>query len=232
MNRLDQIAELQSLDIRIEENARSRREAEKRIDDQSSVLDSREAVDQTERKLREIRTRVKSFELEASGIGEKLRGVEKRLYDGRTSNPKELEGLEADSQMLKRNKSDVEDRLLDTMAEQEEAEAILASEQSLLEKATTEASASTARARRDLEEIENRETKLKSDRERLRAQITPEDLSLYEGLRREKKGHAVARLKGSACDGCGCSLPSGLLSRVRVGRDIEFCNNCGRILVP
>jgi uncharacterized protein len=231
MNRFDLLAQIQDVDIRIEENNRSRREAEARLSDSTTLDASQQAVADAEHRAHEIQTRLRSLELEANGIGDKIKAVESRLYDGRTSNPKELSGLEQDAEMLKRRKNEVEDQELEAMAQLEAAEAARARNREILEKVSAEMTTVASRARLTLEELRAADAKLTSTRQHLCSQIPAADLTIYENLRREKKGRALAHIKGPACEACGFSVPSGLASRVRMGQEMEFCSNCGRILI-
>ena len=67
---------------------------------------------------------------------------------------------------------------------------------------------------------------------RLPPSFTPEHLQIYDGLRRDKKGRAVAVMKGKSCSACGYEVPSGLIARVKNGTDLVYCSNCLRILLP
>ena len=62
--------------------------------------------------------------------------------------------------------------------------------------------------------------------------VEPVELNRYEGLRRSKGGQAVAKVMRGLCQACRMSLPSQQLQRVRNGRQVVLCNNCGRILLP
>lgn len=231
MNRIDQLATLQDIDIRISENLRSRRAAEARLTDDGSLVAAQQALDLSTQSANEIRARLASLDLETRSITAKIGAVEARLYDGRTINPKELTGLEQDDEMLKRQKSEVEDRTLDAMVELENLEATRAADLARFERINAESSGAATHAHAELESLRQEASKLKAVREQLAAHIPAADLAIYERLRQEKKGRALAHVKGTACEACSVTLPSGLASRVRVGEELSFCTNCGRILI-
>lgn len=231
MNRFDQLTELQSIDIRIDENLKSRREVEARLNDEGGLAASKGTVDLTDRHAHEIRARIRAMELEVKGVDDKIKEVLGRLYDGRTSNPKELSGLEQDVEMLRRRKREIEDQMLEAMVELEAVEAELSTDRAGLEKVTAETTNALDHARAELEILTATAAKLSDARAHLCSLVSPSDLTIYESLRHEKKGRALAHIKGSSCDVCGFSVPSGLASRVRVGQQLEFCSNCGRILL-
>jgi len=60
--------------------------------------------------------------------------------------------------------------------------------------------------------------------------VGPTNLSLYETLRREKRGRAVSRIERATCLGCRIALPMGVVQHVRAGRELVFCPSCGRVL--
>ncbi len=232
MNRLDLLDDLQAVDLRLEENARARREAEARLADNSSVRAAQSALESESQRLNQSRARQRALELEVSGIEDKIKSADARLYGGRVTNPKELRGLEQDEQMLKRHKSEVEDRLIEAMSEVESNEGNLQARRLGFAKISAEHEAAALRDREALHALEAEAVQLKRTRDEIRARLRDGDLNVYESLRREKKGRAVAHINGHACAGCGSEVPSGLLSRARVGEELVFCSNCGRILIP
>jgi predicted nucleic acid-binding Zn-ribbon protein len=232
MSRLGLLAELQAIDMRIAENSRAKREVHERLDDDVELVTAQQTVDAAVLHANEIRARLRSLELEVNGIIDKIKTVDARLYDGRITSPKELTGLEQDELMLKRRKTEVEDQMLEAMSQQETTEAALTGHRAALERISAFRSTSTARDQAALEVLKSTADKLNQAREQLCVQIAPGDLAMYETLRHDKKGRALSRMKGTACETCGFSVPSGLASRARVGQELTFCPNCGRILVP
>jgi predicted nucleic acid-binding Zn-ribbon protein len=232
MNRLDLLQELQAVDMRIDEHLRTRRELEDRLSDESAVAASRRESDAAQSRVTALRTRLRTLELEEQSLEDKIKSVDARLYGGRVSNPKELSGLEQDEQMLKRRQSELEDRMLELMADAESAEADASAKRAALEKISAARDESNTRDRAARAESESAEAKLNAAREQLRSQLAADDVRVYDSLRREKRGRALAQIKGANCSACGYAVPSGLASRVRVGEELVFCTNCGRILVP
>ncbi len=231
MTRLDLLNELQTLDIRIDENLRARRELEADLANDSSVAAARDQFKAAAGLAEELRARLRSLELEAKGIDDHIKQVDARLYGGQVTNPKELSGLERDSQMLKRRKSELEDRMLEVMGELEMRETAASEQRRVLDRVAATRSDATVRDQARIEELEATASKLEAARAQLRSRISPADLQLYDELVRAKRGRAVARIKGDACSACGFGVPSGVASRARLG-ELSFCTNCGRILVP
>jgi uncharacterized protein len=60
--------------------------------------------------------------------------------------------------------------------------------------------------------------------------IAPKELELYEKLRMEKRGVAVAMIEDKCCSACGSTLSSGQIQAARAPNSITPCPSCGRIL--
>src|SRR5947199_1036954 len=67
----------------------------------------------------EIARRQQRHEDELSSVEAKISEVDKRLYSGTVSAPRELQAMEADIVSLKRHRSDIEERVLEAMADRE-----------------------------------------------------------------------------------------------------------------
>src|SRR5690242_892127 len=70
----------------------------------------------------EVARREQRHEDELASIEAKISEVEKRLYSGTVSAPRELQAMEADIASLKRHRSDIEERVLETVQEWEPLE--------------------------------------------------------------------------------------------------------------
>jgi uncharacterized protein len=87
----------------------------------------------------------------------------------------------------------------------------------------------------DLKEIikanEKEETKLQNERKSIVAEVRKPDLSVYQRIRKAKRGKAVATIRRSACSGCNNIVPSQRQLEIRKNNKLFFCEYCGRILV-
>ena len=232
MNRSHLLLELQNLDTRIEENRQARTKLQKHLSDDSALAAAKTAFEAAAQEEEGLRARLRSLELEVKGVEEQIRGVDRQLYGGKVTNAKELSGLERDEAMLKRNKGEIEDRMLVVMEQLETAHEQAAARRAAVDRATSARGSETVRDMEQLRQLEAAGAGLESERSALRPQISPADLQMYDGLYQAKKGRAVALIKGASCAACGVSVPSGVASRARVGDELTYCVNCGRILVP
>lgn len=167
---------------------------------------------------------------EVSALQTKLRETERRLYSGEVHNPKELKDLENELASLKRFLGVLEDRQLQAMVAQDEAEGQHAAAQSALDVV------GAARGHEE-GELHQERAALVATVERLTAErgaavtlVAPEDLETYDTLRRTRRGTAVARLDGTTCGRCGVAPSQARIDAARTGEEIVMCGNCGRIL--
>jgi predicted nucleic acid-binding Zn-ribbon protein len=160
----------------------------------------------------------------------KLREAETKLYGGTVQNPKELQDLQRDSESLKRHLSTLDDRLLEAMLVQEEADKAVQASSSEVEGKETERVGALDSLRSESERLRAAVDRHSLEREPVVAGVPPEDLALYERLRQSSGGVAVARVKDGACGVCGLILAASGAQEVRSSAAPVRCRQCGRVL--
>lgn len=78
---------------------------------------------------------------------------------------------------------------------------------------------------------EEEELKCKHERQKMLARIKKSDLTMYERIRRAKKGKAVVPVRRGACGGCFNKVPPQMLLELRQNNKFYTCEHCGRIIV-
>jgi predicted nucleic acid-binding Zn-ribbon protein len=181
--------------------------------------------------VREIQKRQRESDTDAEDARGKASEIEKKLYGGTVSSPKELEDLEADLKSLRGQLRKREDALLDVMLEMEEAEAALKE----AEEALAEIEASWKAEQASLEEtqaqLKGEIADLEAKRSRQLDGMDQAALGLYGTLRERRQGAAVAVVERGLCQGCRISLPMSTLQKARAGLGLVQCVSCERILL-
>ena len=177
---------------------------------------------------------VRRLEDEASAVSARAAQVEKTMYSGTISSPKELQAMQADVEQLSRHQRTLEDRELELMEQQEALDAEVGELEATL--AALEAQSGTARAElAELEAAIDAELAREAEaREAAGVDIPADMLALYERCRAHARGVGAARLIGNTCQGCRLTIPATEVDRMRrAGADapISHCDNCGAILV-
>jgi hypothetical protein len=164
----------------------------------------------------------------------RARAVEKDLYSGRLSAPRELEALQTELRDFQRRQREREDEELVLLEQEERTDAEIASlgarsEALAVEVAALRASLGAAESRLDAE-LE----RLAAARTPAAARLSAEWLGAYEKLRALPRlgGRVAAAVEGGTCTGCGMALPTAVASRLpqEPAEAIVHCPHCGRIL--
>jgi hypothetical protein len=177
----------------------------------------------------------RKHEDEAQSLSQQAAAVEKRMYSGEVSSPRELQAMQADVEQLRRHQATVEERAIEAMERYEPLQAELTE----LENALTArvADADTARAAlAAAESVIDGELEVETAT-RADAVAQVGDAALvndYERRRAQSKGQGAARLVGNTCQSCHLTIPATEVDRIRHAPDgvVAYCDNCGAILIP
>ena len=227
---VEAIYRLQSIDAEIDEKRGSLRSIEAELANNEDVLAASEAVRASEETLRELRSRLRSLELDLGGVSGKIAATERALYGGEVTNPKELAGMEQELDYLRRRRTAVEDDTLVLMGEVEAQEEKLQAAQELLSRTEQRWRMAQTEFVKDAEELRSRLATLEAERKETARGVSEGNLAVYESLRRQKGGQAVALLEDGVCQGCRVALPTSLAQRVRRGSELVHCGSCQRVL--
>ncbi len=222
---------LQEIDLAIDDAVARLTEVEAQLGETEDLINARERVGPCRERVGQLRESRKDLDWEAEEVRGKAAGIEKKLYGGGVSNPKELEDLEADLASLRRQLGKREDALLEVMLELDEAETALKDAETALaavEDSWKADQASLGETQATLkEEIESLEAK----RARQVDGMDAAALSTYQELRERRQGTAVAIVERGLCQGCRISLPMSVLQKARAGLGLVRCVSCERILL-
>jgi predicted nucleic acid-binding Zn-ribbon protein len=231
---LQRLLQLQAEDTaikRLEERRASLPEAA-RLDQITGNLAELDADLEIARKQNdELKREQDRLEGEIEILASKTEREQQRLYSGAVANPKELDALRAEVEMLKRQRGDLEDKLLEVMVQKDQAASqleSLESERAETAKAAEELGATVGSI---LKEIDRELDGHRTERDKIAATLLSDLLTLYEGLRDAKAGIGAAALVGGMCQGCHTTLPAREVERLRAERGLQRCDNCRRILV-
>lgn len=172
---------------------------------------------------------LKSTEVEVEAQKIKIEQAESSLYGGRVQNPKELQDLQKDVASLKKHLATLEERELEAMLAAETADKNLQNANTQLELIQARLGSEHKKLIADqstfVMELEN----LVEEREATLAPIDSSLLQIYEDLRQQRRGIAVAEITDNACAACGGTLNSAIQQSAR-SQKLVNCPTCGRIL--
>ena len=168
-----------------------------------------------------------------SAVEERRAEIERSLYSGSTSSPRELQAMQAEIEQFKRQRRSYEDQELDVMERRE----LLDTDVKALEVRLDATAAHADELRRALAaaeaEIDAEVQQEQATRSALADRLPPDIVSLYQQVRAKQRGVGAARLLGGTCQGCHLSLPAVEVDRIKhLPPDaLVRCEQCGCILV-
>lgn len=221
---------LQQIDNQIDKARARLREIEIELQEDSELREANQRLEHARQQMHETEKALRKAEADVSAQRIKIEETEAALYGGKIRNPKELQDLQHESAALKRFQSTLEDRQIEIMLTMEEVEAELQSSLSHQQNAQsnyTNKNASLLKEQaallRDIEREEN-------ERRAAIEGIPSTDLQIYQQLRHQRRGIAVAKVVDRTCSACGSTLNTGLLSAAHSPSQLTRCDTCGRIL--
>lgn len=184
-----------------------------------------------EKEMGQSNSSQRQMDLELKSCLEHIKVEEQKLYSGKTSSSRELEQIQQKMTEYQKSKDKYEEQLLELMEAAENFLTRQNEEKSRLEKCLQEMQANKKIINQKLLEIKLEKTDLEAELSDLVSQIPPEWLERYRKIAKSHRGIGIAKVKQNSCGGCHVSLSESLLQKIKRGNDqINFCENCGRIL--
>lgn len=170
------------------------------------------------------------FEADTTLVRDRLARDEQLIVA--SSSTKEVQALQSEIDTLRRRQSELEDRELELMEEQETAEAQLAEATEALNAVQEQRAILAQRIQASEVAIDAEYASVADERRLLSAELERELLELYEETR-ARTGIGAARLRGNVSEGSNMALAPAELAEIRAAAEDEivFCPGSGAILV-
>ena len=195
---------------------------------ESQLAASAAGVDALKQKTRHLEVERKKLELDVGTRAETISRLKTQQYQTRKNDEFQAIGHEIDRYENEIRK--LEDQELELMIEADK----LKGEIGVAEEKARTTKESVSRQLNDLEAkskaLESQQQELAKDREALASQIDDDLLNRFERLFNSKGDAAVVAIEHGVCTGCHMKVTIATTSRVKAGREIVSCENCGRIL--
>ncbi|MGB8214589.1 MAG: hypothetical protein WCE68_13610 [Anaerolineales bacterium] len=221
---------LQQVDSQIDHLQTRLQAIQKSLDDDVELRNLNDFIQAAETRCQTAELGLKQAEEIVQGQHIKIEQTQSSLYGAKSHSPKELLDLQNDLAALKRHLATLEDHQIEAMMECEAAEAGL---QSAREKYGT---ARDIRLKENKGLHQEQET-LKNDLERFFVErnviaraVPPAEIGLYDQLRQQRRGIAVAVISDNSCGACGSTLSLAQMQSARSSGQMALCPSCGRIL--
>lgn len=226
---LEQLLVLQDRDQKIKKI----RAEVKSLPSQKAQLESQLAASATgleavKRRAREVEVHRKKLELDAGTRTESINRLKTQQYETRKND--EFRAMGNEIARYEREIREIEDQELELMDQVDKLKAEVAVE----EKKAGAARESVARQVADLavkeKALQARLEELIRDRAEIAGRMDEDIIDRFERLFASKGDAAVVRLDHEVCTGCHMKITAQTAHRVKSGREIASCEQCGRIL--
>jgi predicted nucleic acid-binding Zn-ribbon protein len=221
---------LQQVDSQIDQIQARLRTIQQTLENDAELLAARDQLTTAEKKHEDAERALKVSEAEVEKQRLKIELAESSLYGGKVHNPKELQDLQMDVASLKRHIQTLEERQLDAMLLMEETEKTLQAAKAHLERVQAGVSEQNRTLADESEALRRDLERLGSERQAVVTDIASQALNVYDQLRKQKRGLAIATIADSSCEACGTTLTPSQQQNARSTSQLFHCPTCGRIL--
>ena len=227
----DKLFSLQEVETKIQINLKDKDDLNEKI----LLEDGKKAKESL---LNEIKNAITKYQVQINKIESKIQelqnkktDIQKKIYGGLVSNVRELQALKNEDDQLEKDINELNNyanKFLSKLSLMEEN----------LDKITQEVDILKENWNKNFPELEKRSEDLEisikenmSNRDILFNSI-PDDLSMiYQRLLKAKDNIAVSKVSAGTCSVCHVKFPLSTEKELMLGKEIVFCDNCGRILV-
>ncbi len=230
MSQVLELITLQALDDEAAALQLTLADVERRLHGDETLNEARRQFADAEESLAALQKEQRRLDGEVQGVTARIEPEEKRLYSGSVTNSKELQNIQHELDLLKAQRSKLEDEDLEVLSRLEAAEQERARAFRAVEQLETRRSDAVRSLLEEAERLNAAITRVQAKRLAQKTGIDPRAVALYEDLRRRKGGQGVVRIQGSACSGCRVQLPDAVRRRAMSSSQLAQCPNCERIL--
>ena len=221
---------LQQIDSKINSIRFRFTEIEISLNDNSLLRAAQNQAETTSQSLQEAQKGLQIAERNVQDLQIKIQQSEATLYSGKVKNPKELQDIQSEAAALKKYLNVLEERQLDAMILVEEAELEHNKSESNLKSIRTNNAVKNSKLIEEQSTLVRDLDHLESERHVAVGSIPSDDLKIYDLLRKQKNGVAVAKVMDKNCLACGSTLTPSLLQTAHSPSQLTRCATCGRIL--
>jgi predicted nucleic acid-binding Zn-ribbon protein len=195
---------------------------------ESQLAATAAGVDSLKQKARQLEVERKKLELDVGTRSESIARLKTQQYQTRKND--EFQAIGHEIERYENEIRKLEDQELELMIEADN----LKSEMEAADKRARVTKDTISRQLTNLEAksqaLDSQQRELEKEREALAAQIDTDLLDQFERLFNSKGDAAVVAVEHGVCTGCHMKVTTATASRVKAGREIVSCENCGRIL--
>ncbi len=227
---LNKLLQLQRLDNELTILENKSKDLPRRIEGIKLVLENKKAEQDTlHQNLIDTKKKYKLLEIELKEAEDKIGQFSTQLYSAKTNDQYKAFLKEIEAQ--KKAKSNIEDSLIDALENIESAERAIKHLQNEVVEIEKETNEKIAVLKKEEDKLGEALKERLSIREKICQELGKDTLAIYERIRKNKGGIAVAVVESERCSGCLNPLPAQKILEIKKNERIHFCEYCGRITI-
>ena len=199
-----------------------------RVHLESQLTTSAAGVESLKQKARQIEIERKNLELDVGTRTESIARLKTQQYQTRKN--EEFRAIGHEIERYENEIRKLEDQELELMIEADK----IKGEVEAADKSARAIKESISRQLGDLETkskaLETQQQNLEAERQKLAALIDDDLLDQFERLFNSKGDAAIVAVEHGVCTGCHMKVTTATASRVKAGKELVSCEQCGRIL--
>jgi predicted nucleic acid-binding Zn-ribbon protein len=192
------------------------------------VASKSDAFEQARQRFRDLEVQKKRLELEAQSRRDAI--VKYKAQQFQTRKNEEFQAIGQEIHRFEKEIERIEDAEIELMEEAEKISGHVAQAEQELAAAKRQGQQQEADLKRKQQTLEELLRETGSEREKLSQGVDPDLLFRYSRLFATKGGNAVVPIEHEFCMGCHMKNTTTLVHRVKLGREVVYCEQCGRIL--
>ena len=192
------------------------------------VASKSDAFEQARQRFRDLEVQKKRLELEAQSRRDAI--VKYKAQQFQTRRNEEFQAIGQEIDRFEKEIERIEDAEIELMEEAEKISGHVAQAEQELAAAKRQGQQQEADLKRKQQTLEELLRETGSEREKLSQGVDPDLLFRYSRLFATKGGNAVVPIEHEFCMGCHMKNTTTLVHRVKLGREVVYCEQCGRIL--
>lgn len=221
---------LQKLDTAIDQKETRLEEIEIILNDNQELIKAKKKLEKAKAIEKEIRIQLNQIVDKVESQSIKRKTNQASLFSGNIKNPKALQDLQMESEALARYIAQLEDQQLEKMIAFEDAENTVSQATKTVERVKAASIEENAALLGERSKLEDELSRLRKEKQAVIQSIPQKTRTLYNQLRKTKRGVAVASVSDGGCSICGQALNPANLQSIRSRSMLIFCPSCGRIL--
>jgi predicted nucleic acid-binding Zn-ribbon protein len=224
------LIQIQSIDRRLQKMDRLRAELTAKVDASKAQVAQAQAAQAELKKGFDGQAKSKAaLELEVRAKDETASKYRDQL--NRLKNNEEYQAMMHQINTLNEEKKAIEDRIVALLEGEEAARKKFEEDAQALQARTAEAEAEQKKMLDEVAAFDAEGSGERSRRDELITKLTPAVAERYQRLFKNAKGMPVSKVNQGRCEGCSVSVPQHIMNETRKMRELQYCQNCGRLLV-